>query len=339
MFLHELAQVKTIVVHGNCPDGVASAILLHDVLPQAEIKFMQHGQDAYKALVPEPGYLFCDIVPYVTTKEVTTDGVIKRINDLEAIKPWVDAGTLVLDHHKGVQDVVEAFGPKRSHFGDEKTEPGVCGAVLAFRHVWSLIHEVMDATDTVAIEEENRAEQFATLAGIRDTWLNKHPAWQAACAQAEMLRFYPIEHWLNFKDPFSTGAFEVWQERCAIGSLLVERNERSTLKTIESAYRFTSARGTKVIAFHNTKASSDVAEVLGSEVDLVIGFAYIAEEGVPKMLLSTRSHAGFDCLAFSKFHGGNGHTKAAGFNRVVVSHDLNPYEMIKQLVLWYESSL
>jgi hypothetical protein len=334
MYVHELAQVKTIVVHDNCPDGVASAILLHDSLPQAEIRFMQHNTDALKALVPEPGYLFCDFVPYVPTK--TVDGVLK--NDLDALKPWIDAGTLVLDHHKGVQDVVEAFGPKRGHFGNEKTEPGVCGAVLAFRHVWRLVNPVEDATDTVAIEEQKRAEEFATLAGVRDTWLNTHPWWRDACAQAEMLRFYPVEHWLSIGSPFSSAMVPIWEERRAIGRLLIERMEKSVQKTIESAYRFTSAKGTKVVTFDGLKTTSDAAEALGTEADLIIGFSYIVENGTPKMLLSTRSHTDFDCLAFAKSNGGGGHTRAAGFNRAVVPHDLNPYKMVEQLVLWYESA-
>jgi hypothetical protein len=237
-----------------------------------------------------------------------------------------------------VQDVVEAFGPKRGHFGNEKTEPGVCGAVLAFRHVWRMAHEVMGPEDIVAIAEEKAAEEFATLAGIRDTWLNTHPRWRDACIQAEMLRFYPVEHWLNLKDPFGAGHRPTWAERTSIGKLLVERHERSLQKMLEAAHRFTSAKGTRVVTFDNLKGTSDAAEVIGDKADLIIGFSYIVENGVPKMLLSTRSHTTFDCLAFARFNGGGGHTKAAGFNRMVVPHDLNPYNMVQQLVLWYESA-
>ena len=84
--LDKLMAVKTIICHGgNCPDGVASAILLHDVLPDAELKFVQYGTEEQKALRATSGMLFADFSPHA-----------------ETFQKFVDAGAIVLDHHPHV---------------------------------------------------------------------------------------------------------------------------------------------------------------------------------------------------------------------------------------------
>src|SRR5256885_13008647 len=57
-----LAAVRTIVAHDECADGTASAILLHDALPGAEVVFADYGGAAGRP-VAGPGLLFCDFSP------------------------------------------------------------------------------------------------------------------------------------------------------------------------------------------------------------------------------------------------------------------------------------
>jgi hypothetical protein len=103
--IEKIKAVKVIVTHDNCTDGLAAAILLHDVLPDAEIIFAQHGTEAYAKLEVRPNMLFVDIVP-----------------PKERYEEFLKAGAIVLDHHKGVKDVVEKFGTN-AVFGDEKQHP------------------------------------------------------------------------------------------------------------------------------------------------------------------------------------------------------------------------
>jgi hypothetical protein len=308
-----LQAVKTIFVHGGgCPDGVASAILLHDVLPNATIKFVQYNSEEHLNLKVEPNALFADFTP----KEAQ-------------VPAWVDAGAIVLDHHKGAKDIVAAFG-ENGRFGDEETEPGVCGAVLCFRHVW------MEWRDDRGQVEENRALDFATLAGIRDTWLRTNPRWNEARAQAEVLRFFPSENWLDILEPFSHSQKELWAERLGLGKLLVERHDHAVKRTLDKAYRFKTDKGTRVMMFEGTGMSSDGSDA-AEETDLVIGFGFLVENGIQKMIFSSRSRAGYDCLSLAKAHGGGGHSAAAGFNQDITNRTINPYQLAELLVNEHEA--
>ena len=96
--IEKLQAVKTIVVHGNCPDGLASAIVLDDVLPGREII---HAVHQITPLEAKPGLLFCDICP-----------------PRDRVQEFRDVGTIVLNHHKTQRDLIESF--EHHAFGDEK---------------------------------------------------------------------------------------------------------------------------------------------------------------------------------------------------------------------------
>jgi oligoribonuclease NrnB/cAMP/cGMP phosphodiesterase (DHH superfamily) len=308
--LEKLQAVQTIISHANCADGTAAAMFLHDVLPAAKVIFLQYGTEAYRNLKAEPGMLFCDFSPHP-----------------ETYQQFIDAGALILDHHKTARGVVEAFG-ENGVFGDEETEPGVAGATLAYRHVWSPLRG--------QCTQASFANDFARLAGIRDTWQNQSPEWLAACAQGELLRFMGTERLLSV--PFMKLS-ESWDRDFKwIGEVLLEQNVRSVRAVIKGAVRFTSDKGTRVVMFDSTKLSSDAAEALGSEADLVIGFGYVQDDVTtqPKMIVSTRSHTIFDCAAFALRFGGGGHTKAAGFSVAIYQSSMNPYEIVRGLLESYE---
>ena len=79
---------------------------------------------------------------------------------------YMIAGAIVLDHHKSTKHIVLEFG-ENGVYADEKTEPGVSGAVLAFREVWKPIEaEAAKDTDVVSVTHEY-IRNFARLAGIR----------------------------------------------------------------------------------------------------------------------------------------------------------------------------
>lgn len=281
--ISKLFDAKILVVHGNCPDGLASAMIIRQALPAIELKFLNHGTDEYYQLPAVPGMIFCDIIP-----------------PPHRIEEFISAGAVCLDHHKQAEVFVKMFG-ELGMFGDEKHNPGVSGAVLACREVFERVFEGDLDRDFSAIQE------FATLIGVRDTFYKEHPEWQTACEVTSGLNFYSPEEMLAMP------AAE-WLPICKnIGKVLYQRNLKAAEKSIKTAHTFTSALGTRVLIFEGTKASSNAADLLDQDYDLVIGYASQIISSKLQIIFSTRSHTNFDCGAFCSAQGGGGHTQAAGF--------------------------
>jgi oligoribonuclease NrnB/cAMP/cGMP phosphodiesterase (DHH superfamily) len=229
-----------------------------------------------------------------------------------------------LDHHKTAKAVVDAFGANGA-FGDETNDPGVCGAVLAYRHVWLPLknHNHAEIVKTV--------ENFARLAGIRDTWQKNSPDWNEACYQSEALVFWPEDELIGL-NPLE------WSEKLSLGKILFKRKIDWAKQCVEGSYRFISNSGTKVIIFEGTKASSDSSEIIGNEADLVVGFNTFVEDEKIKVIYSTRSRAEFNCAEFCKSLGGGGHTKAAGFGITISPIDPHPFYLFQNILNKYEKS-
>lgn len=293
-----------------CADGTAAAILLRDVL-EMPVTFLVHGTPELEQLVAKPGQLFVDITP-----------------PRERAREFVDAGAIVLDHHVQARDVVELFG-ERGIYADANTEPGVSGAVLAFREVWSY-------ATTPGSDAYERAQGFAKLAGVRDTWQTAHDDWKASCAQAEALRFYPWRAFAEIGTPFGYTGFADLTKLLAVGPILMERRAADVKRRVGEAFGFATSQGSKVMIV-STVETSDIAEAVGDEADIVIGFEYrdAGERGVT-CTLSLRSHTDHDVGAFCKSLKGGGHRAAAGATVSVLADALNPYAMIMQLIEAYE---
>jgi oligoribonuclease NrnB/cAMP/cGMP phosphodiesterase (DHH superfamily) len=304
--LDSLLAVRRIVTHDNCADGVASAIILRDALPNARVEFVQYNTPAHRDLRATDGMLFCDMTPPAAR-----------------VQEFVDAGAIVLDHHKGARDIVDAFG-ERGVFADEATDPGVSGATLAFREAWSRVvlhHGYSDCCESVL-------EQLATLAGIRDTWQRNDSRWREACAQAAALRFWPPEMLIG-------APVDALAARLEIGDVLLQRDAERDERSIAEAYRF-EVSGIRVVAFEGLH-TSDIAERLEDEADLVLGWHYAMEDGRARMVVSGRSRGAVSALALAKANGGGGHERAAGF-RVDVDC-MDPYTTLRLLVWKHASAM
>lgn len=323
-----LQSVNHIVTHENCSDGTASAMILLDVLPNARVTFCQYGTKLHQEIAAEPGMLWCDFSPPVAR-----------------VQEFLDVRAIVLDHHGGpAKESTLAFAEKGlGAFADEKKDPGVSGAHLAYREVWvPLEHERASAhlrassypEEYKKLVEERSArgkvvEELATLAGIRDTWQKHDERWLKACETAEAVRWWPWE--LVEKTPWGQ-----WPELFRIGPILMARNQRTVDKCIEGAFRFTSKKGRKVTVFEGLKPSSDAAEKLGESNDLTIGLGFLVEGGEPKMIFSTRGRGTFHCRNFALAFGGGGHVKAAGFSVPLRFDSPQPYELARVLLDRYE---
>lgn len=311
----KLANIRIILTHDSCADGTASAILLKDAFHgrDVQVRFLQHGSAELSELTAEPGMLFCDFSP-----------------PQDKVQSFIDAGAILLDHHRTAAQIVEAFG-ENGIFGDERDDGGSCGAVLAYRHVWKPLRGDL-------LIQELFCRNLATLAGIRDTWQRQDPRWEEACIQANVLNFIPNPRWLARSLTDLAAAWD--REYKPIGEILWEKSQRQIHKALDNAYRFTTRRGTRVVMFDGLNASSDAAETLGDTADLVVGFMPSCSDGIPKYIWSTRSHTTFDCATLAQSFGGGGHTRAAGFNAPIkIAEAGNPYAFFEDLLETYEERI
>jgi oligoribonuclease NrnB/cAMP/cGMP phosphodiesterase (DHH superfamily) len=299
-----LASVHTIVVHDDCSDGLASALLLHNALPRADVRFVQYATDGHRRLAAQPGILFCDLSP-----------------PRERAKEFRDSGAIVLDHHRSTRDVVADFG-ERGVFGDEESEPGVSGAVLAFRHVW------------LSLRKGDRlqpfAARFAELAGVRDTWQTGSAHWLEACVQHQALSSVPSDDWLKLS---LSEIAEQWESRFSwLGRVVLGKQEEQIRRALAGAHRFRTRTGLRVIAFNGLPLVSDAAEMARDDADIVIGFLLEIGAEAPRMRVSVRSNGRVDASALAARFGGGGHLRAAGFTVGLTPAEPHPFVLLERLL-------
>lgn len=312
--LDQLRNLRHIIAHVNCADGVASALILKDALPGADVRFVQYNTTDHITLPAVEGMVFCDFSPHLS-----------RVNE------FLEVGAIVLDHHGGpAEEVTQAFMDKG--LGSFSKDPGISGAWLAFEHIWQPLFEasLRNGPSEETGKHLDIIRDLARSAGIYDTWQNQDPAWQQAVEDKNALLFCP---W----DTLETTPYTLWQDRVlALGPMLAKRNLRNVQKCIKDAHSFTTAKGTKVLFFEGTKPSSDATELV-TGYDLIIGSAFLVDSGQPKMIFSTRSRSDFNCRALALAHGGGGHLKAAGFAWNLRPGDPNPYSLVEMILERYES--
>lgn len=336
--IDKLKGIKHLVTHANCPDGIASALIVKDALPDVRVSFMLHGSKEHRELEPEPGTLFCDFTPYVEWLK-TPDG--HQALDGRKVIAWVQAGAVVLDHHPTAKTLVDNFALNGlGVFGENvKNE---CGAWLAYEHVWKpLRRRYMVTSGDPSSANYEWIHHFAELAAIRDTWKREDPRWQQACQQAAELIFWGFEH---RSKAITAGGIPGWAVRDErLGQHLLDKQLSAAQRSLDEAHYFQTTKGTRVCVFQGVSTTSDAAELFDNPgqvpgPDLVVGFHYKVDADKLQLQFSTRSHTGYDCAAFAKSHpGGGGHKAAAGFT-VEVSPELsaNPYQTFRLLLEQWE---
>jgi DHHA1 domain len=326
-----LKTIRKIIAHDHCPDGRASALICHEVLPDAEIEFVQYQSPRHKALTPEPGVLFVDFTPWAEREEATPENRDPPLTEAgkALLQAWVDAGAMVLDHHRGGADIVAAFG-ERGVFADEKENPGVSGAVLAWREVFAVL--VKGKSKKAKADLTSEVGKFALLAGIRDTWQTNDPGWIESCDQAAALMFWP---WERLLEAGVLGIILGLEPLLEIGPVLRARDFERDTKTLQESYTIEFG-GRKFVCFEGTH-TSDIAERV--QADMVIGWHYLQESDGLKMQISCRSRGDFSALAFAKAYGGGGHVHAAGFKMPIRPENtaamLVPYGAVEFLLGMY----
>ncbi len=326
MFMKEqLQKVKTIIVHDNCADGLASAIILHQVLSEAKLRFLDYGQNDYLTLQAEQGMLFCDICPPFNA------GSTKW-------KEFLAAGALVLDHHKGAEAVINEFAKVgQGVFADEILQPGVSGAQLAFNNVWCPMFAGQERDNYYQIQS------LAKLVGIRDTWQRNDPKFDEASALSSALLFYERADLLSgeyFFDYHSKYEERSTKELNRIGRVLLNQRRNKASKLINEGYQIRDeSHGLTILIVESEqeKLTSDVADLWKYQVDIVVGFKYITENNKCKLNLSFRSTGEYNVMELAKRLGGGGHYFASGACFEVTDYcnfevDNNPFEFIFTII-------
>lgn len=334
-----LREVGVIFTHKNCPDGMATAMILKDAFRMLgmapRIEFLAHNTPEHRGAI-ERHYLhsqntralFCDIAPH---PDVYRDHVI--------------AGDIVLDHHKGVEELVRSFGAL-GVFADEKLEPGVSGATLAWREVWAPIHESTSGGRPLELvhHEFTNTMNFARDVGARDTWQTEGPRFQRGQWISKYLMSKPAGFWLGTDGYDTPGRHPPYlnDEEIQRGRCLFESHEEAVRQAVGQLVGFDVGddinkgdgrrEPIRLVVFQEQatgfRLCSDLAELLRgqnstyqyepsiSQIDVVAGFSYVINKpgDGPTLLYSLRGLNGFDVAAFAKANGGGGHTAAAGFS-------------------------
>jgi hypothetical protein len=284
----EKFQPKIIVSHANCADGVAAAMIAKCAWPSADLFMINYGPERDQ-LQTQKGMLFIDITP-----------------PDDRVDEFVEAGAVVLDHHKKQKWIVEKFGD-RGIFADEKLEGGVSGAVLAWRHV---LAPAMDRDPPPLTENQAiRVKSFAYLVGVRDTWQKDSDDWETSGVLRETLLFYPIEHWLDSRVPFPT------REEYGVGRVIYEKDKALIKRLAKQILRFRTDDGGYIgIMPAHGKTTSNLAEYLRQNegVNTLATFWYTCNGEKLTLHVSMRSTE-IDVSAVAGKLGGGGHTNAAGF--------------------------
>lgn len=343
--IETLKRVAVVYSHANCPDGLASAMILKDAFrmlgTSPRIEFLAHGTPEHRQAGLVGRALFCDIAPTAGVADMTTVG------------PHV-----VLDHHIGAKDIVLSFNERANGdvgvFADEKLEPGVSGAVLAFREVWEpCAREVENPAPDVfrggfSLPRDD-VSWFAHSVGARDTWNTEDPRFQRGQWISKLLMSKPASYWLgdDVIEPGNAGILPhapyLSDSEIQIGRALFEAHEEAVRQAVgQCVHSFVedgggAATGTgfgdvktgvELYTFQEQasgfRLTSDVAEAIrssieeqgGTEHGVIAGFSYVVDKpgGAPRLLFSLRGLGGFDVATFAKANGGGGHTAAAGFS-------------------------
>lgn len=301
--LEKLKDVRTIVAHENCPDGIAAAMICRDALPMTSVVFCHYDTPMHREMPAEPGMLFVDFSPHKS-----------RVDD------FVRAGAIVLDHHETQREVVDAFGELGVYADNKGADRGVSGAMLAARHVWEPAWRAAPAmfSSEAGSKPFDEVFRFAEIAGVRDTWQQDSSLWPEACRLAEVLKFLPVKRSIATKR-------EDWDGLLKFGEVLLEKQAERLEHAERHLYRFTSPTGLRVAVTQGVTDTSDLADLLKDSTDLLMGFYYKVEDGTRRCVWSCRTRGAFKAKDLAVFYKGGGHDHAAGFTVDVTDNDHGPY--------------
>lgn len=232
--------------------------------------------------------VFCDIVPPDS-----------RVQD------FIDAGAVVLDHHREARVTVEAFGSK-GVFADAEREDhrGISGAVLSYEVIYRSLPWHARLLEV---------ERLARLIGLADTWQRDSRDFEQALEFVAACRFFGLSRLTKLSPKQILAKLATW------GPELRRDHLEHVQYACKEAIRMSTPKGTRMVVVQGTSITSDLAELLRNDpfADLVVGYHTRSEDREDreiKLQFSTRAVTTYDCGALASAYGGGGHRPAAGFS-------------------------
>ena len=290
--LSKIKDRKVLITHKNahegCPDGIASAYICKQALPDLRVRFITYDKERDE-LQPEPGMLFVDMTPPEKTADL-----------------FVAAGAVCLDHHKTQRGIVEKFG-ELGVYADNETEEdrATSGALLAYRNVFL----------PLVGQGQVAMRALANLVGVADTWDRGSPDFLRARQLGGVLLFIPFDELLHIS-PWDI------QEHPLVPILEArKRQEMDELWAIRTHVPMGSSYPLGVACtIPSLSHISDIAEEHRDEADVFVGYAATVggPAANPHLVLSLRTGRPqengkpIDVSILAKRLGGGGHAGAAG---------------------------
>ena len=310
--LDKIRAIRRVIVHKCCSDGTLAGAIIKQALPHVVVEECQYSTPEHEHLSAEPGLCFADFSPPASR-----------------VQEFVNAGAVVLDHHKGAEAIVRQFGDL-GFFGDEVKMPGVSGAVLAYDHIYVPI-----------CGQDEALQDFARLIGIRDTFQTGHPRWNEACQISAAVWSLPLGYWLSQK-PVINDLVKL------MGNTQIKRREAQVTNAYDQleVIRLPGPPWSPSFGiFADSKSCiSDVAELARRKrlCENVLGFHFVKDgpKEPLKLMVSCRSDGRLDSAMLAKYFGGGGHTKAAGFSLPYNPWDSpSPFQVIQERIkeFWNET--
>lgn len=287
--INKLKKVNHVITHAKCADGLASALLIQDVL-NIKVTYLDHYSPLWETMVPTEGMLCCDIIP-----------------PKHRIKDFFDKEILMIDHHKYNRNILKDY--KHKVFVDDV--PGVAATNLVYDNVFLPLSQ----RDEV---EKELISVFQRNIGVRDTWMDDSIYWEEAMVMSPVLRFFPESYWEGHV-PY------LLPHEIDIGRILLSKtnnalNNLNFKKTVFKGYKIC-----YIIVDSDDSIGdasfSDCADVLMKRdgFDLVLGFVHMLNGEQEFLKVHLRSKSIDTSIIATAFEGG-GHKKASGFRLAISPH-------------------
>jgi len=308
-----LKNIKKVYYHGkcpDCPDGLASAIIISAALQNPKIQYIPlfYNSHFYKNLNPELYTLFCDITPHKDTAAL-----------------WVPYNPIVLDHHATQKEIVESF-----KYGIYKTNSAHSGARLAFEEVYCQTKKNSFFN--------NFYDQFSNLAMIADTWKKMDREFDKSRYQAHGLSFYGADLLLNQTEQSFT---ELYPELLKVGEISfnnVMGGVREKADRIKYSYHTIRAKSghyepIRIALCNSAKNVSELGDYVrdNENVDLFVAWFLETVDDKTVVEIGLRSNNRISCAELAKQLNGGGHFNAAGC-RIEGAEFLSQTNILKKIV-------
>lgn len=293
-----LANIKTVLYHGSCPDGIISREILKKVFGTS-VRYVPYYFDEFKEGEIPSFSLFVDCSP-----------------KSHQVEQCLRQGCLIAEHHDSFIDSFHKFDEIYQWsmiFG--KNEYQESGVTLALT-----IAGIVDPT-----WHDERVHDLEHLISMSDTWKKDDPQFDLARMYAGYISF--------FSNDFCEDICTLTEKEATIRAFgkVQERVQRNYAK---GAILFDVDH--LKVAMINGLNMSNAAEMLRSEknIDLICGFQVQYDDRQQKniTIYSMRSKEdGFDVSAFAKANNGGGHKAAAGFT-VAYEMGNDPIDLFRRMV-------